>query len=735
MRTRKSASAAPSFAAAAQQRLATAVSSGSRAFVVLLGLALCISPPAAAGADRVIVKWQTLSDPSPAGRAAAAERVAGALGVPPLQLIRTAGGGIDVFQVQGEAAAAAAQLSGVPEVAYAVPDRRLFPQAYPNDPHYGTYQWALHPSTEYPGAANVQDAWTVDTGSADVTVAVVDTGLVRHPDLSGRYHQRADGGPYGFDMVSADHLGDGSTVFLTANDGDGRDADPSDPGDWIDGTEGGPAPFANCAVSPSSWHGTHVAGIIAASADNAIGIAGVDWQARLLPVRVLGKCGGYLSDILDGIRWAAGLAVPGIPANRHPARVINLSLGALSRCGPAEQEAVDDALAAGAIVVAAAGNAGADVADFTPASCEGVIAVAATGPSGGLADYSNRGEMTALAAPGGDWPPNPGGIWSTVELGREGPIGSFGFQHKLGTSMAAPHVSGALALMLSANRTRTGQWLPPAVLRNYLLAAATRPEPLLTSCSGGCGAGLLDVAAAVRAVSEPPRLNVPANVVAGPGERVVVEAEATGPGGILSWRWRQLSPNAFPVTFAVRDGARVQLQMPEAPHGTQLELEVMALADTGIAATAVVPLTIDGGIPVFEAVATPRVAVGSAIDILVTAHLSDGGIPTLRLAAAPAGAELQDRGDGTARFTWLPPSVGRFPVTVVATNAGSALQQELQFDVDVVPAAVTSGHDDDGGNDGAFGGIGASGVLLWGVLAYVLRRRARGASIRPPTKP
>src|SRR5690606_6718173 len=156
------------------------------------------------------------------------------------------------------------------------------------------------------------------------------------------------------------------------------------------------------AATPSTWHGTAVAGLIAARAGNGYGIAGVAPAARILPVRSIGRCGGYMSDVIDGMRWAAGLAVPGVPANPYPARILNLSLGSTPGvpCSPLQQRAVDEVVAAGALVVAAAGNEGTGSVGV-PANCGGVLAVAAHTRYGDLASYSNVGPEVALTAPGG----------------------------------------------------------------------------------------------------------------------------------------------------------------------------------------------------------------------------------------------------------------------------------------------------------------------------------------------
>ncbi|RSO02100.1 protease [Streptomyces sp. WAC 05379] len=355
-----------------------------------------------------------------------------------------------------------------PQVAYVVPDRLNKPLATPNDTEYSK-QWDLFETT---AGMNVPGAWDVATGSG-VTVAVIDTGYVTHSDLGANIVA-------GYDFISDATVG---------NDGNGRDSNPADPGDWTAANE--------CASGDpaygSSWHGTHVAGTIAAVTNNGKGVAGIAYGAKVSPLRVLGKCGGYDSDIIDAITWASGGTVSGVPANANVAKVINMSLGGGGACSTATQSAINAAVNRGTTVVVAAGNSNANASGYSPASCANVISVAAADRQGNRSYYSNYGTVVDIAAPGGETNSvAANGILSTLNSGAQGPSAE-NYDYYQGTSMAAPHVAGLAALMKSANPALT-----PAQIES---AIKTNSRALPGTCSGGCGAGLADAAKAVQAVS------------------------------------------------------------------------------------------------------------------------------------------------------------------------------------------------------------------------------------------
>lgn len=398
-----------------------------------------------------------------------------------------------------EATAVARKLTADPSVEYAEPDTRKFPLLTPNDPKYTDgSQWNLKsPSSpdNILGGTNLPGAWDITTGSSSIVVAVIDTGLRPHEDIDTNILYGTGRVVTGYDFVSPDVISSGphaGTYYFSANDDDGRDIDPSDPGDWITAAEAnGTAAygvFNGCTQEDSSWHGTHVTGIIGANGNNGIGIAGINWNSKILPVRVLGKCGGYDSDIIDGMNWATGLPVPGVSANTNPAKVINLSLGGSGPCGTTYQTAINNITAAGATIVVAAGNDNANVTNFSPANCTGVISVAATNRSGGRAYYSNYGKIVKIAAPGGDTrTTTANGVLSTLNTGKTTPVAD-SYQYYQGTSMAAPHVTGIISLMLSANPTLT----PAQILTAIQLTARTFPTGTALDCTTStCGSGII----------------------------------------------------------------------------------------------------------------------------------------------------------------------------------------------------------------------------------------------------
>lgn len=445
-----------------------------------------------------------------------------------------------------------------PDVAWVEPDvlvPRLGVPTVPNDPLF-SQQWHLQaPDLVNLTGLNLPPAWGDTTGSTSgpaAVVAVVDSGVrLGHPDLAGKLLP-------GYDLVSE---------LAVSNDGDGRDADPSDPGDWVSPADLADPLFAGCDLSNSSWHGTFIAGQIAAATDNAQGVAGLNWRARVLPVRVSGKCGALLSDLLDGLRWAAGLSVSGLPSNPNPARVINLSFGGDSACTPAYQSTIDAVTNAGALIVVAAGNSNTTLT--RPADCRRVMTVASVRKDGAKADYSSFGTRVALAAPGGSTDAGPATLlYSTDNAGTTTPgVDMYGY--KQGTSFAAPQAAGIASLMLAVN-----PFLSPRQLIERMKAGA-RPHVVtgLTACgtpgAGAvcnctdttCGAGLLDANTSVQLATGPAVVIKPVGEVE-PGTVITLDGSQSVPipgRSIVSYQWVQVSGPTVALSSANSAAAKATL--------------------------------------------------------------------------------------------------------------------------------------------------------------------------------
>lgn len=441
----------------------------SAVFAFSAGTALAQStegPP-----QRVIVKWRGAGL---AAQSTTASRVVtdaeARIGVATSSL-RTTATGAEVRRLsrrvtQQELDDLVATLRSDPSVEYAEEDRMMKRLLTPNDSRYAE-QWHYY---EANGGLNLPLAWDITTGTG-ITVAVLDTGYRPHADLVANIVG-------GYDFISDSFVG---------NDGNARDNDAQDPGDWNTAGQCPPDPGAY----DSSWHGTHVAGTVAAVSNNGSGVAGVAFGARVLPLRVLGRCGGYTSDIADAIVWASGGTVSGVPANTNVARVISMSLGGQGSCDTTTQNAINSARSRGSVIIVAAGNEQQNAANVSPASCSGVITVASVNRNGGRAWYSNFGAVVDVAAPGGDTTVTANGVLSTLNAGATTP-GSDTYEFYQGTSMATPHVAGVVALMLARNGALTPDEVETR-LRN-----STRAFP--ASCSQ-CGTGIVDALAAVNAAT------------------------------------------------------------------------------------------------------------------------------------------------------------------------------------------------------------------------------------------
>ncbi len=501
------------------------------------------------------------------------------------------------------------QLAADPDVAYAVPNGRKRLAAAPNDPLYAetaanvrprgpdSGQWYLRaPTSTVVSSIDIEAAWARTLGRPDVVVAVLDTGVrFDHPDL-GRV---ANGGVLlpGYDFVSD------STV---ANDGSGRDADPSDPGDWVTLAESRGRTFSGCDAADSSWHGTATASLVGAATGNAVGMAGTAPGVRVLPVRVLGKCFGTDADIQAGMLWAGGISVAGVPDNPNPARVINLSLGGDGICDAAYQSVVDQLVARGVVIVAAAGN-GAGGPVGVPANCSGVIGVTALRHVGTKVGFSDLGPQVSIAAPGGNCiNTSPGSpclypILAATDNGTQGPAASGwtdSFNITVGTSFASPLVAGVAALMVSQRPSLTA-----AEVRTAMQGTA-RPFPQtggdngpddttpVTQCRAPvanvsqlqcycttalCGAGMLDAGAAVAAVSGPLARVEVSTAAPTAGQPVTLSggnSQSPGGGAPARFEWVLVSGGGIVSGFTSATNAATATLAPTAAGSFTVRLTV-----------------------------------------------------------------------------------------------------------------------------------------------------------------
>ena len=547
----------------------------------------------------------------------------------------------------------AATLAAEPDVEWAQVDHRRFVQSVPvNDPLYGDSlstavaptgpvagQWYLRaPGVDASGhnlvsSINIEPAWAITHGSAAIVIGDVDTGITSHPDLSSKLFAATFSGttsstPYGYDFVG---YGENNSTYsaaalLTANDGSLADPDPSDPGDYVTAAENSNKngqfykcndadypldPPGSAVAVNSSWHGTQTAGILAAATNNGAGMAGVGYNAMVVPARALGKCGGYDSDIIAAAQWAGGIAMSGVPTNTHPARVINMSLGGPGNCATDAPAYIDPLTALrnkGVVVVVAAGNdTGLPVdipANCQPASSDAdqtpiVIAVAGLRHAGDKVGYSDIGPEVTIAAPAGNcvngtisvssqclYP-----ILTALNSGTTAPVSgggiySDGVNYSAGTSFATPLVTGTVSLMLAAAPNLTNAQVisilkssarpfptvvdvplttpptpQPAVCtvpfaekddsNGNVITKASAPQDECICTTSTCGAGMLDAGAAVTAAAALSTGTAPTAVVSPTAASVVVGSTValSGSGSVLG-----SSGTALTYQWSIPDG-------------------------------------------------------------------------------------------------------------------------------------------------------------------------------------
>ncbi|WP_085753402.1 S8 family serine peptidase [Piscinibacter gummiphilus] len=718
-------------------------------------------PTAPADEARVIVKFRASSEtvraaPLDAVRTAAraesmlqarAEALGGRTGAR-LSAGRAISDRAQVVTASGlDSHALARKLRADADVEYAEVDQLRTWLAVPNDPLYGpaagtspaSGQWYLKaPVAPVLASINAPGAWDITTGKTGIVVAVLDTGIRKdHPDLAGQLLS-------GYDMVLD------TTI---ANDGSGRDDDPSDPGDYITAADARTTKFSGCTVSDSSWHGTQVAGLVGAAWNNGIGMAGLAPGVKVLPVRVLGKCGGYDSDIVAGMRWAAGLTVAGVPANANPARVLNMSLGGDGACTSVYSDAVNEVTNAGAVVVVAAGNSSGHAVSV-PANCTGVVAVAGLRHIGTKVGFSDVGPEVTISAPGGNCVNETGSclypILSTTNAGKTTPVANSaaytdGTNYAVGTSFSAPLVSGTVALMLSADASLT-----PAQVKTVLRSTArafpsTGAGAGVAAChapngvdqvecyctTSTCGAGMLDVAAAVQKAGHiSPSGNVEAVVTASParpdpGNVVTLSMADTLFGlnrGFASASWSIVSGGDIVQGF--EDGnTGPSVTVKPSGNGT-FTVRVNVVDDQGGFDTADLTVVVDE-LSVTVSPVTSSLKVGEtatiAVDELTTAP--DRKVTYVWSIVQGNGLASLSGMETDSAITVVAKAAGTVKVRVTVTNdLGKQVAADWTGTISAATPVGTSSTD-----SGSGGGGGAMSLfeLLCGVVLLVVLKRAR----------
>jgi serine protease len=626
--------------------------------------------------------------------------------------------GLFMLQVQPASGESVTQtlvrLQADANIEFADPDQWRFPSAVPNDALY-SQQW--YQQAAEPAATDVVTAWDTTTGRADIVIADLDTGVrFDHPDLlaasvNGRLLP-------GYDFVSNAAI---------ANDGDGRDADASDPGDWVSSADAQTPQFSGCAVMDSTWHGTRVVGILGALSNNGIGIAGMTWGPHILPVRVLGKCGGLDSDILDALRWAAGLHVAGVPDNTHPAQIINLSLGGEGACSHAQQVVLNEVIGTGAIVIAAAGNDGTSV--DSPADCNGVIGVGAVRNSGTKDYFSNLGPAVDISAPGGNCVASTGPCTYTLDTttnsGTTTPaLNGYTSQNfpNLGTSFSTPIVAGIAALMTSVNSNLSADQLTARLkegAKPFPAAPAGSNLPLcqIPSSATGiqnfecvcttqtCGAGMVNAPGALAAALRPiAAIALPSVIIA--GHPVSLSGAASGAAcnrSIATYAWTGVTNPTATI-----QGADTPTATITAPSSGSITLRLTVTDDAGRTDFADITVDSNSATSTAPSVANTRTCAVDGLSVSpITTSVQAGGATQTFIASVNGetdstvtwyvnkvlGGDIRN-GKITSSGIYTPPLTAPYPNVVTVTAvwdsdqtkyANAQVTIDLPLSISVIP--------------------------------------------------
>jgi serine protease len=611
-----------------------------------------------------------------------------------------------------------ARLRADPTVEYAEPDYRRFLHAAPNDPIFQSSQWHLKNDASTPSAIDAVGAWDFTQGADDVVVAVLDTGVrFDHPDLK----RVAAGGRLldGYDFI---------TDATRANDGNGRDADASDPGDA-------------CQGSGSSWHGTRVSGIVGALTDNATGVAGITWRGRILPVRGLGNCGGADSDLIQAVLWAAGLPVTGVPDNPNPAKVINMSFGSSGACPASWQDAISQVVARGVLVVVSAGNEGGPV--DSPANCPGVAAVAAIRHAGTKVGFSSLGRQIALSAPGGNCV-NPTGaclysIDTTTNAGTTTPgtnTYSDQFDFNVGTSFSAPIVAGIAALMTAVN----GRLDSAQLIRRLQGGAKPFPKSSDTSIpdchvptgagdlqtsecnctTDTCGAGMANARGAVTEALRPVAVARANPTTAATGQAVDLDGStsfASNGRSITTYAWTVVAASGPAPVIA---NANTPTASFTTTDNGALALRLTVTDDQGAQDSA--DVSVNGTVPAITVMVSPSAAsVGAGGTQAFSATVAN--TPNTAVTWQVNGVTGGNSTVGTVSLSGLYTAPVTVPSPATVNVRAISDVDNSRFDsaqVTITPAFNTGG----GGNGGGGGAIDAAWLLVCLVMLAGGRRRA-----------